>query len=122
MMATVLRTFGGVMGFISAALFCLAAYQYVVLQGREKNRYVKRGLLAYVAHLVSLILLALLMVRSEAGRQLATAAFAVPVLLLAACAYFAYRGSEARAGRRLLASVGFLMISYVVAFSLPAAG
>jgi hypothetical protein len=110
-----------VLGFISAALFCLAAYQYIVLQGKEKNRFVLRGLVAYAAHLVSLIALALLMTRLETGRQFA-AAFAVPVVLLAACAYFAYRGSEARAGRRLLASVGFLMVSYVIAFGVPAAG
>jgi hypothetical protein len=121
MMFLVLQTVGGVMGFISAALFCLAAYQYIVLQGKEKDRVVLRGLIAYAAHLVSLIALALLMARFETQTQRA-AAFAVPVLLLVACAYFAYRGSETRAGRRLLASTGFLMVSYLVAFAVPRVG
>ncbi len=119
-MIFILRTFCGLTVFLSAALFCLAAYQYIVLQGKEKNPFVLRGLVAYAAHLVSLIVLALLMGHFETDRAFAVA-FAAPVVLLAACAYFAYRGSEARAGRRLLASTGFLMVYYVIAFSLPLA-
>ncbi len=116
-MNLVLHTFGAVMGFVSAALFCLAAYRYIVVQGKEKNRLVLQGLIAYVAHLVSLVALALLMSRFESVGQFAVA-FSAPVLLLIACAYFGYR-ADTVGGRRLLVASVFLLVSYIVAFGVP---
>ncbi len=113
----VIQTFGAVMAFISATLFCLAAYRYIVL--RTRNRFVLQGLIAYLAHLVGLVVLLFLMPQFGSVTQFAVA-FAAPVLLLAACGYFGYRAAETAAGRRLLFASVFLLVSYAITFGVRA--